>query len=399
MDEIEKFLKNRTDEGLLRQLRPISYRKGGRIYIGKREYIDFSSNDYMGLAGHPKLIEAAKDALDRFGTSSSASRLLTGDLDIHHKLEEIVAEFKNKESALTFNTGYQANIGILSSLYTKNDAIFSDRLNHASIVDGILLSRAKLFRFLHNDLNHLKSLLKSQRQKFKKALIVTETVFSMDGDRSPLKELVDLKDRYDCQIMVDEAHATGIFGKNGAGVVEEEDLANRVDLIMGTFSKALGSFGAYLATSKKVTEYLINTCRSFIYSTSLPPAVVACNLTSLELVREDGNRRKKLLAISQYFRDRLKNAGFNVKGSSQIVPIVIGENAKTLGLTKRLQEKGYWVLPIRPPTVPAGEARLRFSLTCHHDMETLQKLIEDILEVIPPTPNLRQHMAESRNAR
>lgn len=381
MDAIEKFLKNRSDEGLLRQLRPISYHKDGRIYIGKKEYIDFSSNDYLGLAGHPKLISSAKEALDRFGTSFSASRLLTGDLDMHHRLEEAVAEFKDKESALTFNSGYQANVGILSSLYTKGDAVFSDRLNHASIVDGILLSRAKLFRFLHNDLNHLEFLLKKERQKFKKALIVTETIFSMDGDRPPLKELVDLKDKYDCQIMVDEAHATGIFGKNGAGVVEEEGLADRIDLIMGTFSKALGSFGAYLATSKKVVEYLINTCRSFIYSTSLPPAVVACNLTSLELVREGENRREKVLAISQYFRDRLKSAGFDVRGSSQIVPLVIGENTKMQGLAKRLQKNGYFVLPIRPPTVPVGEARLRFSLTYHHNIETLQKLIDDISNV------------------
>lgn len=381
MAEIEKFLKKRKDEGLIRTLRPISYRHQCRIWFNKKEYIDFSSNDYLGLCRHPKLIEAAKLALDRFGASSSASRLMSGSLELHHQLEEKVAQFKNKEAALVFNSGYQTNIGIISSLYERGDCIFSDRLNHASIIDGILLSEARFFRFQHNDMEHLESLLEKERDKFKKALIITETIFSMDGDRAPLKELVHLKEKYNCEILVDEAHATGIFGKNGSGVVEEEGLTDKIDLIMGTFSKALGSFGAYLATSKKVVEYLINVCRSFIYSTALPPATIACNLASLELINEEPYRREKLLESAQYFRQTLKAKDFKVRGISQIVPVVLGDNINTIELADRLKQKGYWVLPIRPPTVPKGEARLRFSLTVYHDEEILQKLINDILAI------------------
>lgn len=381
MVDIDDFLKKRALMRNLRKLNPISSRKRGRICFGKSEYIDLSSNDYLGLAGHPEMIEAAKKALDKFGTGSGASRLLTGDLDIHHQLEREVARFKGKEASLVFNSGYQANTGIFSSLYAKGDAIFSDRLNHASIVDGILLSGAKTFRFFHNDLNHLESFLRSERGKFKKALIVTETIFSMDGDRPDMKGLVGLKDRYDCQIMVDEAHATGIYGKNGSGVVEEEGVSEKIDLIMGTFSKALGSFGAYIATSKRMAEYLVNTCRSFIYSTSLPPPVIASNLAGLRLVKSQPYRREKLLESARRFRGSLRKRGFEIKGDSQIVPLIAGENKRAVEIAEALQKKGYWALPIRPPTVPQGQARIRFSLTFNHERVVLDKLIDDISDV------------------
>ena len=381
MGEIEEYLKKRSEEGLLRKLRPISSRKAGIINVGGKEYIDFSSNDYLGLSGHPRLIEAARAALDEFGASSSASRLLSGDLAIHHRLEEETARFKNKERALVFNSGYQANVGILSSLYTVGDAIFSDRLNHASIIDGMLLSGARIFRYSHNDPGHLDALLKRERRKFRKALIVTETVFSMDGDRPPLKALVGLKEKHGCRIMVDEAHATGIYGKNGSGIVEEEGLSDEVDLIMGTFSKALGSFGAYVAASGEIVDYLINTCRSFIYSTGLPPAVTASNLAALELVRREPHRRERLLGLAQYLRSALESMGLKVRGSSQIIPVITGENAKAEKFAEILRGLGYWALPIRPPTVPAKEARVRFSLTLHHDKDVLHKLLGDISHV------------------
>ncbi|MDP2904985.1 MAG: 8-amino-7-oxononanoate synthase, partial [Candidatus Omnitrophota bacterium] len=264
MEGIEEFLRKRAREGSLRVLRPASYRKGGKIYIGDKGYIDFSSNDYLGLCGHPKLIEASVKALAKYGTSSCASRLLSGDLDIHHELEDAVARLKNKECALIFGSGYQANIGIISSFCGAGDAVFSDRFCHASIIDGIILSGARLFRFRHNDAGHLEDILKKERHKFKNSLIVTETIFSMDGDRPDLKALIDIKTRYGCNLMADEAHATGIYGASGSGVVEEEGLSREVDYIMGTFGKALGSFGAYLAASKSDIDYLINKCRSFI---------------------------------------------------------------------------------------------------------------------------------------
>ncbi|MGE5197602.1 MAG: aminotransferase class I/II-fold pyridoxal phosphate-dependent enzyme, partial [Deltaproteobacteria bacterium] len=284
------------------------------------------------------------------------------------------------ESAIVFNSGYQANSGIISALYGRNDVIFLDRFSHASIVDGVVLSRAKFFRFHHNDPQNLEELLKKERIKSHKALIVTESVFSMDGDKAPLKDLVRLKEKYDCTVMVDEAHATGIFGKRGSGMVEEEGLEKEIELVMGTFSKALGSFGAYLATSRKTVEYLINVCRSFIYSTALPPSAIASSLAGLSLIEEEPQRRKKLLESARYFREALQKKGFQVKGDSQIVPVITGENFKTKRFAERLQEKGYWVLPIRPPTVPEGEGRLRFSLNLNHDKEILERLIDDICD-------------------
>lgn len=381
MERIEEFLEERNQKNLLRVLRPANFRKEGKIYFKDKEYIDFSSNDYLGLSSHSELKNATKKAAEKFGTSASASRLLSGDLEIHHRLEKETAAFKGKESALVFNSGYQANVGIISSLYKKGDAIFSDRLNHASIIDGILLSGARFFRFHHNDLEHLESLLKTERHNFKNSLIITETIFSMDGDRPLLKKLVNLKERYNCEIMVDEAHATGIFGKNGSGVVEEEGLTDKIDFIMGTFSKALGSFGAYLACSKRIKDYLINSCRSFIYSTALPPSVIAVNLASLDLIKKEPFRRKRLLKTADYFRNELQRKGLKTKSPSQIIPLIIGDSQKAIKISQRLQKKGYWIRPIRPPTVPAGESRLRFSLTYHHTKDILERFIDVICEI------------------
>ena len=380
MGRIEEFLKKREKNNLLRVLKPATSRGQGLRFSGGREYIDLSSNDYLGFSTHFKLKQAAKEVVEKLGVGSSASRLLSGDLDIYHKLEEKTAQFKGKERALIFNSGYQANLGIISALCKRGDVIFSDKLNHASIIDGIVLSRAKFFRFLHCDLNHLEQLLKEQRHKFKEALIITESVFSMDGDKPVLGELVSLKEKYNCKLVVDEAHATGIFGKSGAGVVEEQRLAREVDLIIGTFSKALGSFGGYVACSKVLVDYLINTARSFIYSTALPPSVIAANLASLELVKEEPQRRKDLINNADYFRKNLKQAGFKIKGSSQIIPLIVSDNRKVIKASEELQREGYWVAPIRPPTVPEGESRLRFSLTCHHSKEVLEKLIKDLCQ-------------------
>ena len=395
MERIEEFLRQRKQDKLLRVLTPADFRRKGEICIKGREYFDFSSNDYLGLADHPEIKEASKNAIEEFGASCSASRLLSGDLEIYHRLEEKTAQLKGKEDALVFNSGYQANLGIISCLYKAGDAIFSDKLNHASITDGISLSGARLFRFRHNDMDHLESLLKKAGGKFKERLIITETIFSMDGDRPPLKKMVVLKDKYDCTIMVDEAHATGVFGKNGSGVVAEEKLIDRIDLIMGTFGKALGSFGAYIACSKNTKEYLVNTCRGFIYSTALPPSVIAANLAALKLLVKEPSRRKGLLKNAAFFRSELKRKGFNVKGESQIVPMIIADIEKLLALSKHLKEKGFWVLPIRPPTVPVRQSRLRFSLCYHHDQQILSELIEQISKFKPAASNSKRNKYES----
>ncbi len=381
MGRIDEFLSQRQDKNLFRTVRPAGLRGGGLIEFDGKSFIDFSSNDYLGLSNHPRLKEAAKQATDRFGTGSSASRLLSGSLKLHEELECKIAAFKDKEAALAFNSGYQANVGAISALLGKNDAIFYDRLCHASIIDGILLSGARHFRFNHNNTGHLEALLKAERDKFKEALIITETIFSMDGDRAPVRELVRLKDKYGCTFMVDEAHATGIFGREGSGVVAEKGLSSEVDLIMGTFSKALGSFGAYIASSRELVDYLINACRSFIYSTALPPAVIAANIASLDVVRDEPFRRKRLIEKSGHFRDELKKCGFNVKGESQIIPLIIGSNDETVRMSEALKEKRYWALPIRQPTVPAGASRLRFSLIYDHGKDKLKGLLDEIKNI------------------
>jgi len=377
---IKEYLEEKKRAGLLRSLKPVTILDKGRLLAGGKEFVNFSSNDYLGLAGHPDIIKAAKDALAPvFGTSSS--RLMAGDTVLHNVLEERTAVFKKKEAALVFNSGYQANVGIISALCGKGDVIFSDRLNHASIVDGIMLSGARFFRFRHNDPGHLEELIAAERKKYKNVLIVTETVFSMDGDVAPLIDLAKIKRKYDALLMVDEAHATGIFGPNGEGIAEETGARRDCDIIMGTFSKALGGFGAYAATSSMIKEYLINTSRSFIYSTALPASIINADITALEIVKQEPFRRKSLLANAAYLRERLSEEGFSVGGVSQIVPVVIGENEKTVGFAEKLKQKGYWVTPVRPPTVPAGSARLRISLTYDHDRCILDRFIADIMDI------------------
>jgi len=378
---IEDFLKKRKDSGALRELTQMSASKNGKIEIGGREYINFSSNDYLSLAAHPDIVSAAKNGL-KDAVGSSSSRLMTGSFRLHHLLEKRIADLKNKPAALVFNSGYQANVGIISALFGKGDVIFSDRLNHASIVDGILLSGAKLFRFQHNDPDHLEELLKKERRNFKDALIVTETLFSMDGDKAPLKKFVQLKREHDSLLMVDEAHATGIFGEKGAGKVEEAGVSEDVDIIMGTFSKALGSFGAYAAVSRKIKDYLINTCRSFIYSTALPQSIIAANLAAIDIIEREAFRRDKLLEKAEYFRGRLKEKGVRAGGDSQIVPIIIGDAQETVRISDELKKKSFWTTPVRPPTVPEGGSRLRISLSYGHSREDLDKFVESISEVM-----------------
>ena len=381
MERVKEYLAKKESDGLLRCLTPASSRSDGYISIDGKRYLDFSSNDYLGLSAHPYIKSQAKKAIEDFGVGSSASRLLSGDLELFHSLQESIAHFKSKECALVFNSGYQLNVGVIPSLCSKGDVIFSDKLNHASIIDGILLSGADFFRFKHNDPDHLKSLLKAKRASYKNALIITETVFSMDGDKPPLNDLVKLKAYYNCNIMVDEAHATGIFGLGGSGVVEELGLSKKIDLIMGTFSKALGSFGGYVACSKEMVEYLINSCRSFIYSTALPPSIIAANIAAIELVKKESYRRKQLIENADYFRKKLTSNGYLVKGSSQIVPVIIGDSKEAQKISHKLRDRGHWVLPIRPPTVPSQSARLRFSLTYYHSKDILDGVLNDIFNV------------------
>lgn len=367
---------------LTRRLRPIASRKKASIIVGSgKELWDFSSNDYLGFTDAQELKKAAISVIQEHGIGSGASRLLSGDYSIFHYLEEKIASLQNKKAGLIFNAGYQANLGIISTLFGRGDVIFADKLIHASIIDGIKLSGAKLFRYSHNDLEHLEKLLKNNRQKFKEALIVTEAVFSMDGDKAPVKALSIIKQKHNCLLMVDEAHSIGIFGENGAGLVEEEQAFDNVDLIFGTFGKALGSFGAWLATSSEIKNYLINYCRSFIYTTALPPAIVASNIESLNLLQKEPNRRKDLLNKAQLAREKLANNGYETPSQSQIIPIVLGTKEKADRVAINLQEKGFRILAINPPTVPEGGSRIRLTLSYNHPDSVIEELINTIIDL------------------
>jgi 8-amino-7-oxononanoate synthase len=380
MEDIERFLEERKAGGLLRMLKAADWRRNGVICFDGREFVDLSSNDYLGLADHPKLKEAAKEAIEKFGTGAGASRLLSGNLRLHEKLEEATAKFKGKEAALVFNSGYQANVGIISAVCGSCDAVYADKLSHASILDGVSLSGAKLFRFAHNDVGHLESLLKNTAGDFADKLIVTESVFSMDGDKAPLRELAELKERYGGRMLIDEAHATGVFGPQGSGLAAAEGVTERIELIMGTFSKAMGSFGGFVAGSRQMIDYLVNTSRAFIYSTALPPAVIAANIAAIGIVEAEGFRRTTLLENAAFLRGALAGKGFEIKGDSQIVPVIVGDSGKAIEKAERLREAGFWVLPIRPPTVPQNQARLRLSVNFGHKRGDLERLAECMAE-------------------
>jgi 8-amino-7-oxononanoate synthase len=303
-------------------------------------------------------------------------------MELHERLESAVASFKMSEAALVFNSGHAANTGIIPALVGRGDVVFSDRLNHASIVDGILLSGARLVRYPHNDYETLASLMEKHAKG--RSLIVTDGVFSMDGDIAPLDELVTLKQRYGALLMVDDAHGSGVLGERGRGSAELLGVGNDVDIQMGTFGKALGSFGAYVAVSAELRDLLINRARSFIFSTSLPPSVLAASLAAVELVQtpEGDGLREKLSANARFFRNSLSEAGFRIPdGSTQIVPIVLGSEATTMQFSEALLADGLFAQGIRPPTVPAGTSRLRFTLMATHTHSDLAGAVESICHV------------------
>lgn len=370
-------LQQLREQGLYRSLRTVAGSQGSRVVAEGREVVLLCSNNYLGLADHPALKRAAVEAVERYGTGSGASRLVSGTMELHAALEERLARFKGTEAALVFNSGYAANSGIIPALAGRGDVVFSDRLNHASIVDGCLLSRARFVRYPHNDMNALERLLAEHRGAGR-MLIVTDGVFSMDGDLAPLPALAALKRQYGALLMVDDAHGTGVLGESGRGTAEQFGVTADIDLQMGTLGKALGGFGAYVAASAEVVELLVNRARSFIFSTSLPPAVLAAARAALDLVDspEGDALRRRLARSAALFRDALQGAGFDTMGSeTQIVPALVGGAEPVMAFTRRLLEEGYYVQGIRPPTVPAGTCRLRCTLMATHDESDLERAV------------------------
>ncbi|TLM62993.1 MAG: 8-amino-7-oxononanoate synthase [Deltaproteobacteria bacterium] len=381
MERWEKELEALAAAGMRRTLRTVDG-QGPRAVVDGRDVLLLCSNNYLGLAGHPALLEAAAAATWRFGAGSGASRLVSGTLPPHARLEERLAEFKGSEAALLFNSGFAANTGILQGLFGPDDVIFSDALNHASLIDGCRLSRARTVVYPHRDLQALERLLTEEAPRRRgRWLIVTDGVFSMDGDIAPLPALCALKERFDALLMVDDAHGTGVLGATGRGTAEHLGCLGRIDLQMGTLGKALGGAGAYLAAPRVVIDTLINRSRPFIFSTSLPPAVPAAALAALDIVEsaEGAALRQRLQDNLAGFAARLRAAGLDLLDSAtQIVPVLIGEPAPTMAATRRLLDEGIFLQGIRPPTVPDGTCRLRATVMATHDPGELLRAADRI---------------------
>jgi 8-amino-7-oxononanoate synthase len=368
-----------------RHLREISSAQGPEIEIAGRRFINFSSNDYLGLANDPRLREAATSAIDKFGVGAGASRLISGTQSPHLRLERALAEWKGTEAALCFSSGYAAALGTIPALVTKNDVVLLDKLCHASLIDGAKLSGAVPRIFPHNQLHKLESLLEWARRKHaaKRVLIVTESVFSMDGDRAPLRELVELKKRFGALLMLDEAHAVGVIGPNGRGLAAAENVSQEVDVQMGTLSKALGASGGYICGARTLIEWLINRARSFIYSTAPPPGIAAGALAAVDfLASSEGEKRRLLLCerirLMQQLLPRAGLKGEDVGARSAIFPLIVGEEKAALDLAAALQSEGFLVPAIRFPTVAKGAARLRITVTAAHEEAQIEALCETI---------------------
>ncbi len=365
-DMFEQELSTLAQNHLLRRPVVVEPCDGSRVTIAGKSLLIMCSNDYLGLSNHPSLLEAAHRAMDLYGFGSGASRLVSGTGPLHQELEERIACFKGTEAAILFNSGYAANTGIIPALAGEGDVILSDSLNHASIIDGCRLSRASVQVYRHKDRDHLEELLRNNSSA-RRRLIITDGVFSMDGDIAPLPDLVTLAEEYDALLMVDDAHATGVLGKRGRGIAEYFGLEGRIHIQMGTFGKALGSFGAFAAGSRDIIDYLINRSRSYIFSTALPSAVCAASMAALQIVEQEPSRREALWKNRDRFVAGLSDLGITAGNSgTPIIPLVIGGAEKTLQAGSRLFAEGIFAAAIRPPTVADGASRIRMTVLATH---------------------------------
>ncbi len=375
-------LKDLQKQHLLREPVCITSSHEQKIKINGRTLIDFSSNDYLGLSSHPGIIKAASKGLAKYGFGTGASRLLSGTYESHIKLEESIAKFKSTEAALLFNTGYAANTGIIPVIAGEDSVIFSDELNHASIVDGARLARAEVKIYRHRDMDHLESLLEKYHAKksITKMLIITDTVFSMDGDIAPLDTIYSLCKKYGALLMTDDAHGTGVLGKTGRGGLEHFAMKPGNIIQMGTLSKSAGCFGAYVAGKKDLVKLLMNRSRSFIYSTSLPPAVAEASLKAVSIIdRRSAALRKRLWRNRNMLFDGLNKIGFDTSGSeTPIIPVMVGDASTALKIAGHLYDNNIFAPAIRPPTVPENNCRIRFSVTAAHTKEDIEALLKSL---------------------
>jgi 8-amino-7-oxononanoate synthase len=371
----EQELHDKEHRHLLRSLVRIDSCQGPRVSMNGKEVLLLCSNNYLGLAEHPALAQAARAALERYGSGSGASRLISGNMDLHEELEQRIAGFKGTDAAILFNSGYAANTGAIPAIAEERDVILSDELNHASIIDGCRLSRARTIVYRHRDPGHVESLLKAYAACRRK-LIITDGIFSMDGDIAPLPDLALLAERYDAMLMVDDAHGTGVLGKRGRGTVEHFDLEGRVHIQMGTLGKALGSFGAYVAGDHGLISYLLNSSRSYIFSTSLPPAVCAASIAALDIVDQEPWRRDRLWQNRERLANGLVSKGISLGASATpIIPVVLGSAEKTLTAARELFAACVFATSIRPPSVPDGSSRIRTTVMATHSDQDIDKAI------------------------
>lgn len=376
IDNILSFaLTERRAAKLYRSRRVLDSPQTPQVVVDGKSYIAFCSNDYLGLANHPQVISAFQQAANKYGVGSGASHLVAGHSSEHHALEEELAAFTGRERALLFSTGYMANMGAITALVGQGDAIFEDRLNHASLLDGGLLSGARFQRFLHNDLTNLQARL--QKTDADRKLIVVDGVFSMDGDCAPLPELAALAQKNNAWLMVDDAHGFGCLGKNGGGSAEYFGLTQtELPILMGTLGKAFGTFGAFIAGSETLIETLIQFSRSYIYTTAMPPAVAAATRVSLRLLQAEHWRREHLQQLIAHFRTGAQQLGLTLLDSfSPIQPIIVGDEARTLAIAEQLAARGILIVAIRPPTVAAGSSRLRVTFSADHSIAQVDQLL------------------------
>ena len=375
--ELERIEKS----GLYRELNIVESAQGTHLEIKGKTYLSFCSNNYLGLANNPLVIKAVKDAVGKYGWGAGASRLVSGNMRLHEVLEGEISKFKGKEASIVFPTGYMANIGTISSLVSKGDLVICDKLNHASIIDGCRLSGAGFRVYPHCDMKKLENVLK-KATKYSRKLIVTDTVFSMDGDIAPLPDIVRIAHKYKAMVMADEAHGTGVFGKRGGGVVEHFNLSKKIDIVMGTLSKAVGSLGGYVSGDEDLINFLRNKARPFMYTTALPPAVCAASIAGIKLIQKNPLLRKSLWNNVRYLKKELDLLNFDlIPSESPIIPILIGDAKKAVDVSKLLYKKGILIPAIRPPTVPARSSRLRMTVMSTHTRKDLERLLEVLSDV------------------
>lgn len=380
LSDLEADLRAREAQGLLRHRRILESAQGAHVTVDGQDYLAFCSNDYLGFAAHPALIEAARQGAAQYGVGAGASHLILGHTAAHHQLETELAQFTGQDAALLFSTGYMANLGIVTALMGRNDLVLADKLNHASLNDAAQLARARLARYNHLDIDHLQRLLATASER--KKIVVTDAVFSMDGDIAPLPALLALCERFDAYLLVDDAHGFGVLGEHGRGILEHFNLRSPRLIYMATLGKAAGVFGAFAAGNRVLIQTLIQNARSYIYTTAFPPLLAVALHTSLQLFREESWRRQHLRELVADLKRQLHTQRWALSPSdTPIQPLLVGGNREVLALSDALRARGILVPAIRPPTVPKGEARLRISLSAAHSKDDVRRLAETLKEL------------------